>query len=105
MAQKQADSGRSAIRGYCAEGTRPWCRPYDRMRDLPRMLPIMARDLETPSPEAQARLVSLLRRALRAERVRGYQRHWTYDPGRHATLLRAYRIESARAPRLPRQLA
>ena len=32
---------------------------------------------------------------LRAERQRGLNRHWSYDLGRHAALLRAYRAEAA----------
>ena len=68
---------------------------YDRLRDLPRLVPLPAADLEVSTPERHARLLGLLRRALRAERRRGEAGHWAYDLGRHAALLGAYRIEQA----------
>ena len=78
----------------CQAGDRPWTRSYDRMRDLPRLLPLQQEDIAATTPEAHARLLMLLRRALRAERVRARAGHWTYDPARHSALLRAYRIEA-----------
>ena len=88
------------IRAMCCQSDRPWSRPYDRDRDLPRLLPLSAEEIATPTAEAQTRLVALLRRALRAERVRAREGHWTYDPARHAALLRAFRIEAdAASPR------
>ena len=68
---------------------------YDRTRDLPRLIPLLTRDLDTPSIADHRRLVALLRRALRAERLRSRQLHWTYDPARHSALARATRIENA----------
>ncbi len=68
---------------------------YQRLRDLPRLLPVLTEDLETDSISAHRRLIAMLKRALRNERVRSRQRHWTYDPARHAALARAARIESA----------
>ena len=70
---------------------------YQRVRDLPRLLPVFAEELETPSPAQQARLLAMLRRALRHERTRGLAGHWTYDLARHAALLNAYRAEQAAA--------
>lgn len=66
---------------------------YDRQRDLPRLLPVMSDDISGQTPVVFARLMAMLRRALRAERVRARAGHWTYDPGRHAALLRAFRCE------------
>ncbi len=80
---------------------RSWIRPYDRTTDLPRLLPLLAADLQTPTREAHARLVALLRRALRAERIRASRRHWTYNPARHAALVRALRHEVAALHRKP----
>lgn len=74
---------------------------YDRETDLPRLLPLFADDLRDGA-DRQARLLALLRRALRAERTRGRAGHWTYDVGRHAALLRALRCEEGRAS-VPRQ--
>ena len=73
---------------------------YDRMRDLPRLLPLLATALLEPDPEttppaAHARVVAHLKRALRAERTRGRAGHWSYDLGRHSALLRAFRCEEA----------
>jgi len=68
---------------------------YVRDRDLPRLIPLEAKDLKIADAAAHARLVRKLRRALRAERQRGEAGHWTYDLARHAGLLRAYRLEVA----------
>jgi len=66
---------------------------YDRVRDLPRLLPLWDWEIETLNEADHARLLARLRRALRAERQRGLGGHWTYDLARHAQLLRAYRAE------------
>ena len=75
----------------------PWARPYSRERDLPRLLPLLADDLPPENEPAGAALLGLLRRALRRERNRSLQGHWTYDPARHAALVHAYRHEAGRA--------
>jgi hypothetical protein len=72
----------------------PWRPPrYVRGRDLPRLLPILAEDIAVSSLAAHARLVAMLRRALRLERRRGLAGDWSYDLARHARLLEAYRSE------------
>jgi hypothetical protein len=68
---------------------------YERARNLPKLLPLWEWELATPSEAEHARLLARLRRALRAERLRGLSGHWTYDLARHAQLLRAYRAEVA----------
>ncbi len=68
---------------------------YQRARDLPKLLPLWAWELATPSQAEHARLLARLRCALRRERQRGLSGHWTYDLARHAQLLRAYRAEVA----------
>ena len=68
---------------------------YDRRRDLPKLLPLLTVDLDTNSIDAHRQLLALVKRALRAERQRSRERHWTYDPARHAALARAARIENA----------
>ena len=70
-------------------------RPYDRLRDLPGLIPMWPEELRTPSLSAQLRFVVLLRKALREERRRGLAGHWTYSLTRHAGLLAAYRAERA----------
>ena len=66
---------------------------YTRVRDLPRVVPLMDDELETPTLTCHVRLLALIRKALRHERSRGIGGHWTYDLGRHAALLAAYRAE------------
>ena len=68
---------------------------YQRGRDLPRLLPMMASEMETPTLAEHVRLLALIRRALRRERCRGVGGHWTYDLARHAALLAAFRAERA----------
>ncbi len=68
---------------------------YERARDLPRLLPLWPHEMETPCASYHARLLAMMRCALRRERQRGLAGHWTYDLARHAQLLRAYRAEVA----------
>ncbi len=80
-----------------------------RTRELSRLLPLWPADIGDGSLDGRRRLVSLLERALRAERVRGQSGHWAYDLSRHAALHRAWRIEcdalraDRNAPRLTKQ--
>lgn len=67
---------------------------YDRSRDLPGLLTLWPWEI-APDLANRMRLLSLLRKALRIERQRGIAGHWTYDLGRHARLLQAYRAEHA----------
>ena len=66
---------------------------YDRRAELARVLPLWPHELDDDTPEGRWRIVSKLRRALRAERRRGIAGDWTYDLQRHIELLRLYRIE------------
>jgi hypothetical protein len=50
-------------------------------------------ELDDDTPEGRWRIVSKLRRTLRAERRRGIAGDWTYDLQRHIELLRLYRLE------------
>ena len=72
--------------------------PYDRARDLPRLLPLWPSEVADRSPEAHHRLLQRLRQALREERRRGLAGDWTYDLVRHAGLYRAWKAEMAAAP-------
>lgn len=85
--------GVSRIRGCSSDGEQPWRRPYDRQRDLPRLVPVLAEDIGSPDLQHRLRIVAMLRRALRAERARARAGHWTYDPARHAALIRAFTLE------------
>ena len=83
---------RRSLRGsYKPAPTSP--APYDRRIELSRVLPLWPHELEDDTPEGRWRIVSKLRRALRAERRRGIAGHWTYDLQRHVELLRVYRLE------------
>jgi hypothetical protein len=68
---------------------------YQRARDLPRLLPLMAHELETATLTQHLALLGLIRRGLRRERQRGVSGHWAYNLTRHAGLLAAYRAERA----------
>ena len=72
---------------------------YDRIRDLPRLVPLWPSEIADGSAAGLARLVQRLRKALREERRRGLAGHWAYDLGRHAALYRAYgrELEALRA--------
>ncbi len=73
--------------------------PYDRLRQLPRVLPVGPAELADDSDAARRKIVSRLARALRAERNRGRAGHWTYDLNRHAALAQAYEAERRRLRR------
>jgi hypothetical protein len=67
---------------------------YDRHRDLPRLLRMWPGEVVALGEADRAALVERLRQMLRNERRRGLTRHWSYDLGRHAALLRAYKAEA-----------
>jgi hypothetical protein len=65
----------------------------ERRKRLTSLLPLWPADIEDTSVDGRARLVTVLERALRAERRRGLSGHWTYDLARHMQLLEAWRAE------------
>ena len=65
----------------------------DRRRALRRLLPLWPPEYDDVSQAGTATIVAKLRYALRCERVRGMDGHWTYDLARHVDLLAAYRSE------------
>ncbi|MFN3889009.1 MAG: hypothetical protein ACK4MV_01335 [Beijerinckiaceae bacterium] len=67
---------------------------YERTRNLPRVLPLMAGECAGPEPETTARIVRRLADALRRERRLGRAGHWTYDLNRHIALAQAWKAES-----------
>jgi hypothetical protein len=79
--------------------------PYDRGRDLPRLIPLWPSEIADETPAGCTRLIQKLRRALREERRRGVAGHWTYDLARHFALHCAYRHELARLGRAAAVLA
>lgn len=95
MSKKPARVATSRIRAIRVGDERPWTRPYERKRDLPRLLPLLAGDLDASTMRAHIRLIELLRKALWKERRRARTRHWSYDPARHAALVKAFRWETA----------
>lgn len=70
-------------------------RCYSRARDLPCLLPLWPRELADFTPGGTLRILSKLRRALRAERRRARAGHWSYELNRHIALLAAYKGEAA----------
>lgn len=71
-------------------------RDFDREAELPRLIGVWPSELRTESLDAAARIVALLRKAIRSERQRGRAGHWTYDLNRHLALAEALRAEQAR---------
>lgn len=69
---------------------------YERGRDLPALIPMLGSDPYADTSPARRRVLALLRRALHRERCLGRAGHWSYDLGRHAALLSAYRTELER---------
>ena len=71
----------------------PGCR---RDRVLPLLIAVTKDRLGDPSKEAARLIVSQLGAALRAERQRGRNGHWSYSLTRHLALCRAYAAECRR---------
>jgi hypothetical protein len=68
---------------------------YRRAIHLPRLLPLLPREIADESPAARRAILARLARALRQERRRGRAGHWTYDLNRHIALRQAYLAERA----------
>lgn len=66
---------------------------YDRLRDLPALIPAWPAEIEDFSPEGTLKLLHKLKNALRAERARGLAGHWAYDLERHLKLAIAHKAE------------
>jgi hypothetical protein len=67
----------------------------DRAARLALLVPLWPGEVPDRSRAGRLKLLSRLRRALRAERQRGLAGHWSYDLARHRCLLAAYRAEAA----------
>ena len=76
---------------------------YMRARDLPKLIALWPHELDDHSPEGRRRVLTKLRRALRAERRRALSGHWSYDLNRHLGLLSAYKGELAGLSRIEAQ--
>jgi len=78
---------------------------YCRTEQLPRLLKLWPNEVEDYSYPGTLKIAALLRKALRAERIRARTRHWAYDLNRHLGLIEALKAERARlaalAPALP----
>lgn len=66
---------------------------YLRARDLPCLIALWPHELADLSAEGGLRILSKLKRALRAERRRALAGHWSYDLNRHLGLMSAYKAE------------
>ena len=93
--RREASPGRRQPAKPREARSKPSARPYDRRRELARVLPVWPHEIEDETPTGRARIIAKLQSALRAERRRGIAGHWTYDLGRHMELLRLYRLELA----------
>ena len=86
-------------------------RPYDRLSQLPRLIGLWPSEMLDYSAVGTAKILALLRKALRSERSRGRSGHWTYDLNRHLALAESLKAERAhlrdldRAPVVPQRAA
>ncbi len=76
---------------------------YNREAELPKLVGLWPAELRDMSPEGTAKIIALLRKALRAERRRGQSGHWTYDLTRHLALSEALKAEEHRLDELTRR--
>lgn len=78
---------------------------YRRAQQLPALLKLWPHELEDYSYPGTLKLAALLRKALRAERIRARAGHWAYDLNRHLGLIAALKAERSRlralAPAIP----
>ena len=77
--------------------------PFDREAELPKLVGLWPSELRDMSAEATAKIIALLRKAIRAERRRGQSGHWTYDLTRHLALSEALKAEEQRLDELTRR--
>jgi hypothetical protein len=84
-------------------------REYRRAQQLPALLKLWPHDLDDYPYPGTLKLVAMLRRALRAERIRARAGHWAYDLNRHLALIEALKAERSRlralAPAVPARVA
>jgi hypothetical protein len=82
---------------------------YQRAQQLPALLKLWPKDLDDYSYPGTLKLAALLRKALRAERIRARAGYWAYDLNRHLGLIEALKAERSRlralAPALPSRTA
>lgn len=71
----------------------PVAERYDRRLMLPRLLPLMPREIADTTITGRWHVIRLLVRALRRERRDGMAGRWTYDPNRHLGLRQALDAE------------
>lgn len=76
---------------------------FNREAELPKLVGLWPAELRDMSLEAAAKVIALLRKAIRAERRRGQSGHWTYDLTRHLALSEALKAEEARLETVRRQ--
>ena len=69
---------------------------FSREAQLPKLIGLWPSELTNYSLEGTERIVAKLRKAIRAERRRAQQGHWTYDINRHLALSDALKAEEAR---------
>lgn len=68
-------------------------RPYDRLKDLPPLIPLWPAELTDFSQGGTAFVLAKINQYLRAERRRSIKSHWSYNLNKHAALLVAYHHE------------
>jgi hypothetical protein len=70
-------------------------RTYDRLSQLPGLIGLWPSEMQDYSAAGTSKILALLRKALRSERLRGGSGHWTYDLNRHLALAESLKAERA----------
>ena len=96
--ERTADIGRRAV----ADAIKAGVEAYHRERMLPRLIAVEPHEIEDGTEAAQLVILKRLGLALRSERQRGRDGHWTYSLNRHIGLRQAYVAERLRLRALRR---
>lgn len=70
-------------------------KPYDRHRDVPRLLAVWEEDLNDVRIAARKRFIAKLEQACRRERKRGLEGHFAYSLANHRALILCLVAEKA----------
>lgn len=84
---------RKCLTAHISPLAKPGARDYDRLAQLPALIGLWPSELQDFSAAGTAKILALLRKALRSERARGRSGHWTYDLNKHLALAESLKAE------------
>ena len=103
LENRQASAPAPAPRPLFGTMASAGAKEYVRSRDLPGLISLWPAEIANVSTEGSLLILRKLQRALRAERRRGSEGHWSYDLNRHLGLWSAYKAEAAQL-KMPERL-